>query len=62
MEFKTLKLEPQPFGITFYWQDKSIKITLKNGEDTLKLGREFANFLDNVKIEYTIQMENIESI
>jgi hypothetical protein len=59
---ETLNLTPQPFGISFHWQDKYVKITLKDGEDILKIAREFANFLDNSKIEYEIKMENIESI
>lgn len=60
MKNATLNFEPLPFGINFYWKEKHINITLKNGDDVLKLAREFANFLDNAKIEYEIQMTNVE--
>jgi len=62
MENKTLNLEPQPFGISFYWQEKNVKITLKDGESIFKIAREFANFLDRKNIEFEIKMENIEKL
>jgi hypothetical protein len=63
MENQTvINLRPVPFGITFTWKEKEIRITLKDGEDVLKLAREFANFLDQTKIEYEIKMTNVEYI
>ena len=59
---KIIELQPIPFGITFTWKDKNVRITLKDGEDVIKLAKEFAIFLDNAKIEYTLQMNNIECI
>ena len=60
MNNETLIFKEIPFGINFVWQEKHINITLKNGEDVIKLAREFANFLDNAKIEYEIKMTNVE--
>jgi hypothetical protein len=62
MEKMSINLEPIPFGITFTWKNKDVKITLKNGEDVIKLGREFANFLDKIHIEHTVEMSNIENL
>lgn len=40
-----INLLPQPFSVTFTWNGKSIKVELDNGEDVLKLGKIFSEFL-----------------
>lgn len=49
----TNTIEPKPFGVTFTWKDKSISVTLKNGEDLLRV----AQMLSSLLTAYGIQNE-----
>jgi hypothetical protein len=45
-------LTDMPFSITFTWKEKSIKITLQNGEDILKIAEAFKIVLDEIEVPY----------
>ena len=46
---------PQPFNMGFSWEDKSVNITLKNGNDIFKLANAFMEWLDKNEIEYDVK-------
>jgi len=47
--------KPTPFNVVFSWEDKSVNISLKNGNDIFKLANVFMKWLDNNEIEYNIK-------
>ncbi len=51
---KPKKIIQQPFYITFNWNEESITIQLKNGEDIFKIAHLFTEFLTKNEIEYII--------
>ena len=53
----TIRLEPTPFSISFRWMDSEVKLTLKNGEDILKVGKLFSEMFSENGIEHTIETE-----
>ena len=53
----TIRLEPTPFSISFRWRDSEVKLTLKNGEDILKVGKLFSDMFSENGIEHTIETE-----
>ena len=53
----TIRLEPTPFSISFRWMDSEVKLTLKNGEDILKVGKLFSDLLSENGVEHTIETE-----
>ena len=53
----TIRLEPTPFSISFRWMDSEVKLTLKNGEDILKVGKLFSDIFSENGIEHTIETE-----
>ena len=53
----TIRLEPTPFSISFRWMDSEVKLTLKNGEDILKVGKLFSDLLSENEVEHTIETE-----
>jgi hypothetical protein len=46
---------PSPFNITFSWDDKTVNVTLKNGNDIFKLANAFMEWLDTNEIEYNVK-------
>ena len=53
----TIRLEPTPFSILFRWKGSEVKLTLKNGEDILKVGKVFSEMLSENGVEHTIETE-----
>jgi hypothetical protein len=53
-EESTLYLEQTAFSITFSWQESNVTVKLDKGEDVLKLGKIFSDFLTNNGISNTI--------
>ena len=53
-EESTLYLEQTPFSITFSWQESNVTVKLDKGEDVLKLGKIFSDFLTNNGISNTL--------
>ena len=53
----TIQLEPTPFSISFRWRDSEVKLTLKNGEDILKVGKLLSDIFSENGIEHTIETE-----
>ena len=51
-------LSNMPFSITFTWKEKSIKITLQNGEDILKIAEAFKILLDEIEVSYIVSEKN----
>jgi len=47
--------KPTPFHINFSWDDKTVDIALKNGNDIFKLANAFMEWLDANEIEYDIK-------
>ena len=41
-----------PFSISFYWKEKTIRITLQNGEDIFKIAEAFKIVLDEIEVPY----------
>lgn len=52
-----LKFSPpqKPWNIEFTWSDKHVKITLKNGNDLLKIGELLSDLLTKNGIENTLE-------
>ena len=48
-------IEAQPWGVQFTWKDKSVKITLKNGEDLIKVAEMISGLLTASGIENTLE-------
>lgn len=46
---------PSPFSLAFKWDEKSVTIELKNGNDIFKLAQGFMKFLDENEIEYEVK-------
>lgn len=46
---------PSPFNVTFSWDDKSVTVTLKDGNDIFKLANAFMEWLDANEIEYDVK-------
>lgn len=47
--------QPIPFNINFSWNNKSVDISLKNGDDIFKLANAFMEWLDENEIEYNVK-------
>ena len=47
--------QPTPFSINFSWNNKSVDISLKNGDDIFKLANAFMEWLDENEIEYNVK-------
>jgi len=47
--------QPLPFSLGFSWKDKSVSISLKNGNDVFKLANGFMEWLDKNEIEYEVK-------
>jgi hypothetical protein len=47
--------QPSAFSLSFSWDDKTVNISLKNGNDIFKLANAFMKLLDNEGIEYDIK-------
>lgn len=50
-EIKEQETTVEPWGIQFTWKDKSVKITLKNGEDMFKIAEMLSALLKSNGIE-----------
>ena len=46
-----------PFEISFHWENRSAKVTLKRGEDVFQLMRIYTSALENAGIEYIEESE-----
>lgn len=53
--FNGTKIIPNTFSVTFSWKNKSVDISLKEGNDVFKLATAFMNWLDSNDIEYDIK-------
>jgi hypothetical protein len=51
-------LSNMPFSITFTWKEKSIRITLQNGEDILKIAEAYKIMLDEIEVPYVYTEKN----
>ena len=51
-------VKPTPFNISFSWDDKSVTVTLKDGNDIFKLAKAFMEWLDKNEIEYNVKTKN----
>ena len=51
-------LSNMPFSITFTWKEKSIRITLQNGEDILKIAEAYKKMLDEIEVPYVYTEKN----
>ena len=40
-----VELSDEPFNVSFTWGDRTVKVSLVNGEDVLKIANAFASFL-----------------
>lgn len=49
--------EPEPWGVTFSWKNKAVKVKFKNGEDILKLAEVFSQYLTANGIENTLEKQ-----
>ena len=47
-------INPRPFSVTFSFNNERITVQLDNGEDVLKLGNIFSDFLTNNGIPNTV--------
>jgi len=47
--------KPIPFNVEFSWDNKSVDIRLKNGNDIFKLANAFMEWLDANEIEYDVK-------
>lgn len=50
-----LIMEIRPWSVEFTWDNKSVKITLKKGEDLLKIGEILSELLTSNGIENTLE-------
>ena len=48
----------RPFSISFYWNKKSVRITLQNGEDIFKIAEAFKIMLDEIEVPYIVTEKN----
>jgi hypothetical protein len=48
-------IDPTPFHIKFSWDEKTVDVTLKDGNDIFKLANALTKWLDKNKIEYNIK-------
>ena len=62
MEENHTIVEATNFSISFSWKNTSITITLKNGEDVLKLASAYKNLLRGSNIEYTEEIKELDQI
>ena len=49
---------PSPFNITFSWDDKTVNVSLKNGNDIFRLANAFMEWLDTNEIEYNVKTKS----
>jgi len=47
--------QPSAFSLSFSWDDRTVNISLKKGNDVFKLAKAFMKMLDNEGIEYDIK-------
>lgn len=57
MDRETEALHQAPFNMSFEWEGKKTTISLKDGEDTLKLADIYKNLLAGAGIEYVEKAE-----
>lgn len=48
-------ISPTPFSISFSWDNKSVSITLKDGNDIFKIAKGIMEWMDTNEIEYKIK-------
>lgn len=46
---------PTPFHINFSWDNKTVDVALKNGNDIFKLANAFMDWLDKNEIDYSVK-------
>jgi hypothetical protein len=52
----TIALNPiSPFSMSFSWDKKEVQITLKDGNDILKIAKLLTEMLDKNNIEYNLK-------
>lgn len=51
----TSQFKPTPFNISFSWDNKSVSITLKDGNDIFKIAKGIMEWMDTNEIEYKIK-------
>jgi hypothetical protein len=49
---------PQPWGVQFTWKDKSVKVTLKNGEDLIKVAEMLSGLFTASGIENDLEISH----
>ena len=47
--------KPSPFSLEFRWENKSVNVSLKNGNDIFKLANAFMEWLSKNEIEYEVK-------
>ena len=50
-----LTISPTPFSMSFSWEDKSVSISLKDGNDLFKIAKGLMEWMDNNDIEYKVK-------
>lgn len=55
--FGTNVINPTTFSVTFSWSNNNVTVQLINGEDVLKIGDIFSDFLTNNGIPNTVTKE-----
>lgn len=53
--YNSLKINPNPFSFSFSWDNKTVSITLKDGNDIFKIANAVMKLLDNNGIEYKVK-------
>jgi len=53
--YNSIKVNQSPFSLSFSWEDKTVNITLKDGNDIFKLANIFMKLLDDNGIEYKVK-------
>jgi hypothetical protein len=51
-------IKPTPSNVVFSWEDKSVDVSLKNGNDIFKLANAFMEWLDKNEIEYNVKTKD----
>lgn len=52
--YNQLSIKTEPFRIGFHYENESVEIKFKNGENVFKLGKAFSEFLDDNGIEHEV--------
>jgi hypothetical protein len=53
-----INIPPNPFSISFAWQNASVTVELKNGEDILKLAHILSLMLTENGIEHKVKQQD----